>query len=46
MRSDAPANGDMGCVLPKKGKKVTNGDDQSSEVEMDGNKGVCTINNE
>jgi hypothetical protein len=30
----------------QKGKKVANGDDQSSEVEMAGNKGVCTMNNE
>jgi hypothetical protein len=30
--------------VAKTGKKVANGDDQSNEVEMAGNKGVCTMN--
>jgi hypothetical protein len=29
MRSNAPTKGDMGCVWPKKGKQVANGDDKS-----------------
>jgi hypothetical protein len=29
--------------MAKTGKKVANGDDQSNEVEMAGNEGVCTM---